>query len=96
MGTSSYLIGKIAAPVRVETPVISNSKPRSGWIVQVGAFEDVAEAKEKLAAAETAIAAAKEELTAAKAETAAARAEIARMQAAAAKPPLGSAMEKKR
>jgi D-alanyl-D-alanine carboxypeptidase len=43
----------VAAPARVETPVISNSKPRSGWIVQVGAFEDVAEAKEKLAAART-------------------------------------------
>lgn len=52
--------------------------------------------KEKLIAAEAAIAAAREETTAAKAEAAAARAEVARMQAAAAKPPLGSAMEKKR
>ena len=41
----------VAAPAKVEMPAISNSKPRSGWIVQVGAFEDVAEAKEKLAAA---------------------------------------------
>jgi D-alanyl-D-alanine carboxypeptidase len=39
------------APQKVETPAISSSKPRSGWILQVGAFEDVAEAKEKLATA---------------------------------------------
>jgi D-alanyl-D-alanine carboxypeptidase len=41
----------VAAPAKVETRTMSNSRPRSGWIVQVGAFEDVAEAKEKLAAA---------------------------------------------
>lgn len=40
-----------AAPARGDAPAISNAKPRSGWILQVGAFEDVSEAKEKLAAA---------------------------------------------
>jgi D-alanyl-D-alanine carboxypeptidase len=39
------------APARVEAPAISSSKPRSGWIVQVGAFEEVSEAKEKIAEA---------------------------------------------
>jgi D-alanyl-D-alanine carboxypeptidase len=39
------------APQKVEMPAISTSKLRSGWILQVGAFEDVAEAKEKLATA---------------------------------------------
>lgn len=39
------------APQKVEMPAIPTSKPRSGWILQVGAFEDVAEAKEKLATA---------------------------------------------
>jgi D-alanyl-D-alanine carboxypeptidase len=31
----------------------SEIKPRSGWIVQVGAYEDIAEAREKLATAKT-------------------------------------------
>ena len=31
--------------------ISSESKPRSGWIVQVGAYEDIAEAREKLIAA---------------------------------------------
>jgi D-alanyl-D-alanine carboxypeptidase len=31
--------------------ISSESKPRSGWIVQVGAYEDIAEAREKLVAA---------------------------------------------
>jgi D-alanyl-D-alanine carboxypeptidase len=43
------------APAKAEA-AIPTSKPRSGWIVQVGAFEDVDEAKEKLAAARARIA----------------------------------------
>jgi D-alanyl-D-alanine carboxypeptidase len=46
----------VAAPAKAEAPAIPTSKPRSGWIVQVGAFEDVDEAKEKLAAARARIA----------------------------------------
>ncbi|ARQ01463.1 serine hydrolase [Pseudorhodoplanes sinuspersici] len=41
-----------AAPVqtaKAETPTVSETKKRSGWIIQVGAFEDASEAKEKLA-----------------------------------------------
>ena len=38
-----------AAPAALA--ISSESKPRSGWIVQVGAYEDIAEAREKLAAA---------------------------------------------
>ena len=49
----------VAAPApSVQTPVApaampasSESKPRAGWIVQVGAFEDVAEARERLSSA---------------------------------------------
>ncbi|MET0278004.1 MAG: SPOR domain-containing protein, partial [Pseudorhodoplanes sp.] len=37
-----------AAPAKIEPPVISTGKTRSGWIVQVGAFEEVSEAKEKI------------------------------------------------
>ena len=42
-----------AAPARAkaESPAVADNKPRTGWILQVGAFEDQAEAKEKLAAA---------------------------------------------
>jgi D-alanyl-D-alanine carboxypeptidase len=38
-----------AAPTALA--ISSESKPRSGWIVQVGAYEDIAEAREKLVAA---------------------------------------------
>ncbi len=40
------------APVqtaRTEMPAASETRKRSGWIIQIGAFEDPAEAKEKLA-----------------------------------------------
>jgi D-alanyl-D-alanine carboxypeptidase len=36
---------------RAEPAAASESKPRTGWILQVGAFEEIGEAKEKLAAA---------------------------------------------
>ena len=42
----------IQAPAAVAIPS-SESKPRSGWIIQVGAYEDIAEAREKLATART-------------------------------------------
>ena len=41
-----------AAPVqtaKTETATVSDTKKRSGWIIQIGAFEDASEAKEKLA-----------------------------------------------
>lgn len=41
-----------AAPVqtaKAETPTVNESKKRSGWIIQIGAFEEASEAKEKLA-----------------------------------------------
>ena len=41
---------RAAAPVAIPS---SDIKPRSGWIVQVGAYEDIAEAREKLATAKT-------------------------------------------
>jgi len=40
-----------AAPAVPAMHISSDSKPRSGWIVQVGAYEDIAEAREKLMAA---------------------------------------------
>jgi D-alanyl-D-alanine carboxypeptidase len=48
---ASAPIAAAPAPAKVEAPAVADSKPRSGWILQVGAFEDQAEAKEKLAAA---------------------------------------------
>ena len=45
---------RAAAPVqsaKVETPATTETKKRSGWMIQIGAFEDASEAKEKLAAA---------------------------------------------
>ena len=41
-----------AAVPRAETPV-SDSKPRNGWIIQIGAFEDQTEARERLADAKS-------------------------------------------
>jgi D-alanyl-D-alanine carboxypeptidase len=40
-----------AAPARTEIPTAAPTKTRGGWILQVGAFEGVDEAKEKLATA---------------------------------------------
>ena len=37
------------AAARHDAPTVSETKRRGGWIIQVGAFEDIAEAKEKLA-----------------------------------------------
>ena len=45
-----------ATQAKAEVPVVSEGKIRGGWIVQVGAFEDVAEAKEKIAAARARVA----------------------------------------
>lgn len=45
-----------AVPVqtaKAETPTVSESKKRSGWIIQIGAFEEASEAKEKLADAKS-------------------------------------------
>ncbi len=41
----------IAAPVAAPTPPASAQKVRSGWMVQVGAFDDEAEARERLTTA---------------------------------------------
>jgi D-alanyl-D-alanine carboxypeptidase len=47
--TPSPVVQASAVPA---APISSfESKPRSGWIVQVGAYEDIAEAREKLSAA---------------------------------------------
>jgi len=48
---SSARVSAPPAPPKVEIPTVADNKPRSGWILQVGAFEDQTEAKEKLAAA---------------------------------------------
>jgi len=42
-----------ATSAKAETPTVSESKKRSGWIIQIGAFEDPTEAKEKLVDAKT-------------------------------------------
>ena len=46
-------VAAVSAPAPAAIPSSSDIKPRSGWIVQVGAYEDIAEAREKLAAAKT-------------------------------------------
>jgi D-alanyl-D-alanine carboxypeptidase len=40
-------------PVAPSAPAIAERKPRSGWIIQVGAFEDRDEARDKLADAKS-------------------------------------------
>jgi len=51
---SQQRAAKQQPPAATAVPILtSDSKPRSGWIVQVGAYEDVAEAREKIASAKT-------------------------------------------
>ena len=50
------------APVQVakaETPTVNETRKRSGWIIQIGAFEDASEAKDKLADAKSKVGALK-------------------------------------
>ena len=50
------------APVQVakaETPTVSETKKRTGWMIQIGAFEDASEAKDKLADAKSKVGALK-------------------------------------
>ena len=47
---NAEIAARVLAPVAIPS---SDIKPRSGWIVQVGAYEDIAEAREKLATAKT-------------------------------------------
>ena len=50
---ASASVPAVSTPTPAAIPSSSEIKPRSGWIVQVGAYEDIAEAREKLAAAKT-------------------------------------------
>ncbi len=52
-GTPAPAVQAPAAPAAPAMHISSENKPRSGWIVQVGAYEDIAEAREKLIAAKT-------------------------------------------